>query len=278
MTAQGWGTRRVEVEGHEVFVRVGPSVPGTVPLVHVHGFAVSGTYLLPTAELLAHRATAVVPDLPGYGRSAGRGHALGIPALAWALLDTLDALDLDRVVLVGNSMGGAVSLEVAHAAPERVAGIVLASPAGGVHNQPFARALVQLARDAVRESPRMARVAVPDYVRFGPVNTMQLFAELVRFPSLQRVVRVPVPTLAVLGTRDPLMPPPWRVREIGALAPPHLTIAVIEGAAHAMNFSHPGELAHVISCWLDGEEITDDPEQPGISRVVQLGSGTAPVV
>ncbi|HEY7272146.1 MAG TPA: alpha/beta fold hydrolase [Actinoplanes sp.] len=250
-------------------------VPGTIPLVHVHGFAISGSYLLPTARALAHRATTVVPDLPGYGRSAAWGHALGIPSLAWALLEVLDALDLQQVVLVGNSMGGPVSLEVAHSAPERVAGIVLASPAGGMHNQPLARALAQLMRDAVRESPRMARVAVPDYLRFGPVNGLHLFGELMRFPSLERLLRTPVPTLAVIGSRDPLMPPPWRIQEVGRLAPPHLTVAVIEGAAHAMNFSHPGELAHVIGCWLDGREITDDPGQPGVARVLEIRRGDA---
>lgn len=277
MAGEGWSSRHVVVEGREVFVRTGPEVPGAPPLVHVHGFAISGTYLLPTAERLAHRATAVVPDLPGYGRSEEWGHPLGIPALAWALRSTLDALELDRVVLVGNSMGGPISLEVAHAAPERVAGVVLASPAGGVHNQPFARAVAQLARDAVRESPRMARVAVPDYVRFGPINALQLFAELARFPSLERVLRVPVPTLAVIGTQDPLMPPPWRVREVGALAPPHVTVVAIDGAAHAMNFSHPGELAHVIGCWLDGRPITDDPDEPGTARVLQVARGAGPV-
>ncbi|KAJ8140986.1 hypothetical protein OY671_005829, partial [Metschnikowia pulcherrima] len=277
MAAEGWTSRHVTVEGREVFVRSGPEVAGAVPIVHVHGFAISGTYLLPTAERLAHRATAVVPDSPGYGRSEEWGHPLGIPALAWALSSTLDALGLDRVVSLGNSMGGPVSLEVAHAAPDRVAGVVLASPAGGVHNQPFGRALTQLARDAVRESPRMARVAVPDYVRFGPVNALQLFAELARFPSLERVSRVPVPTLAVLGTRDPLMPPPWRVREVGALAPPHVTVAAIEGAPHAMNFSHPGELAHVVGCWLDGRDITDDPDEPGVARVLQVARGAGPV-
>jgi pimeloyl-ACP methyl ester carboxylesterase len=278
MAGQGWHSRRIDVEGREMFVRLGPEVPGALPLVHVHGFAVSGRSLLPTAERLAHRATAVVPDLPGYGRSADPDHALGIPALAWSLLATLDALELDRVVLVGNSMGGPVGLEVAHAAPERVAGIVLASPAGGVHNQPFPRALAQLARDAVRESPRMARIAVPDYVRFGPMNALQVFAELARFPSLERMVRVPVPTLAVVGTRDPLMPPPWRVREVAALAPPHVTVVAIDGAAHAMNFSHPGELAHAIGCWLDGRDITDDPDEPGVARVLQVARGTGPVV
>jgi pimeloyl-ACP methyl ester carboxylesterase len=274
MTERHWHEAHVRVHGRPLFVRRSPDVPGSVPHVHVHGFAVSGTYLLPTARALAHRATTLVPDLPGYGRSAGWGHALGIPSLAWALLETLDALGLEKVVLVGNSMGGPVCLEVAHSAPERVAGVVLASPAGGMHNQPLLRALGQLLRDAGRESPRMVRVVLPDYLRFGPVNALQLFGELMRFPSLERVLRTPVPTLAVIGSRDPLMPPAGRVHEVGRLAPPHLTIAVIEGAAHAMNFSHPGELAHVIGCWLDGREITDDPGQPGVTRVVQIGPVT----
>jgi pimeloyl-ACP methyl ester carboxylesterase len=265
-----WQELRVEVQGRPVFVRRGPEVPGSVPLVHVHGFAVSGSYMLPTAAALAHRATTLVPDLPGYGQSAAWGHALGIPSLSWALLDVLDALGLGRVVLVGNSMGGPVCLEVAHSAPERVAGAVLASPAGGMHNQPLARALLQLARDAPRENPRMVRVVLPDYLHFGPVNALQLFGELVRFPSLERVLRTPVPTLAVIGSRDPLMPPPWRVQEIGRLAPPHVTVAMIEGAAHAMNYSHPGELAHLIGCWLDGREITDDPDEPGRAQVLKI--------
>jgi len=269
----GWRELRIQVQGRPVFVRAGPQVPGSIPLVHVHGFAVSGSYLLPTARALAHRATAVVPDLPGYGRSAAWGHALGMPSLAWALLEILDALGLERVYLIGNSMGGPVSLEVAHSAPERVAGIVLASPAGGVQNQPLARALLQLARDVGRESRHMIPVVVPDYLHFGPVNGLHLFGELVRFPSLERLLRTPVPTLAVIGSRDPLMPPPRRVRELGRLAPPHLTVAVIDGAAHAMNFSHPGELAHVISRWLDGREITDDPDQPGVARVLQIRRG-----
>ena len=273
MAEAGWQEFRVEVQGRPVFVRMGPAVPGSIPLVHVHGFAVSGSYLLPTARALAHRATTLVPDLPGYGQSAAWGHALGIPSLAWALLEVLDALGLERVVLVGNSMGGPVSLEVAHSAPERVVAVVLASPAGGMHNQPLARALLQLARDVGRESPRMARVVLPDYLHFGPMNALQLFGELVRFPSLERILRAPVPTLAVIGTRDPLMPPPWRVREIGRLAPRHLTIAVIEGAAHAMNFSHPGELAHVIDSWLDGREIADDPDEPGVARVLEVPRG-----
>jgi pimeloyl-ACP methyl ester carboxylesterase len=266
----GWVEDTVEVEGHRVFYRRSDDVPDALPIVHLHGFAISGSYLMPTARLLATRATNVVPDLPGYGKSEKWGYTLGIPALAHAVTRILDALDLEKVVLVGNSMGCPVSLEVAHSAPDRVDRIVLVSPAGGVHNQGLARAIRQLAQDGPRESRQMARVAVPDYVRFGPVNTFHLFSELTRFPSLERITTSQVPTLAVIGSRDPLMPPPTRVREVSRLAGDHITIALIEGAAHAINFSHPGELAHVIGSWLDGVEIVDDPNSPGLTRVLQL--------
>ncbi|MDM7829834.1 alpha/beta fold hydrolase [Cellulomonas edaphi] len=268
--ATGWSEKSLEVDGHRVAYRVSTPVDGATPIVHVHGFAISGAYLMPTARRLAGRAMNVVPDLPGYGRSERRDFTLGIPALAVALVEILDALELERVVLVGNSMGCPVTLELAHAAPERVDRLVLVSPAGGVHNQPFRRALKQLAVDGVRESPRMARIAVPDYLRFGPVNAFNLFSELTRFPSLDRLLHTPVPALAVIGSRDPFMAPPYRVREVGRLAPDHITVALIEGAAHAINFSHPGELAHVIESWLDGVEIADDPDEPGFTRVLQL--------
>ncbi|HWJ84030.1 MAG TPA: alpha/beta hydrolase [Cellulomonas sp.] len=266
----GWTEKSIDVEGHQLAYRVSQTVPDAVPIVHVHGFAISGSYLMPTAERLAHRATNVVPDLPGYGKSERRSYTLGIPALATALLEFLDELGLDRAVLVGNSMGCPVALEVAHTFPERVDRLVLVSPAGGVHNQPLRRALKQLAIDGTRESPQMARIAVPDYLRFGPVNTFNLFSELTRFPSLERLLHTPVPSLAVIGSRDPFMAPPYRVREVGRLAPDHITLALIEGAAHAINFSHPGELAHVIESWLDGIEIVDDPDEPGFTRVLQL--------
>jgi pimeloyl-ACP methyl ester carboxylesterase len=269
-TDAGWTEATLEVEGHQVFYRRSADVPGVLPIVHVHGVGISGSYRMPTARVLAARATNVVPDLPGYGKSERWGYTLGIPALALALVEILDGLELEKVVLVGNSMGCPISLEVAHIAPERVDRIVLVSPAGGIHNQGLGRAIRQLAIDGVRENRRMARVAVPDYVRFGPINTFNMFTELTRFPSLQRILKSPVPTLAVIGSKDPLMPPPVRVREVASMAPGHTTVALIEGAAHAINFSHPGELAHVISSWLDGVEIVDDPDSPGFTRVLQL--------
>ena len=205
-------TEQLQVGGTSVYCRRSTHEDG-VPLLHIHGFAISGAYLMPTARVLAPRGVNVVPDLPGYGRSERRERVLDIPALAETTLAILDRLQIHQAVLVGNSMGCPISLEVAYEAPERVHSLVLVSPAGGVHNQPMGRALGQLAQDVLRESPAMFPVALPDYLRFGPLNGLRLFRQLTRFPSLERLVHAPVPTLAVLGARDPLMPAPERVRE-----------------------------------------------------------------
>lgn len=259
----GWVTDHLDIGGRRVHVRRSVGKSG-VPIVHVHGFAISGGYLMPTARMLAGPRVNVVPDLPGYGRSERRARVLDIPALAEALMEALDVLGIDRAVLLGNSMGCPIALEVAHAAPERVHSLVLVSPAGGVHNQPLVRALGQLGTDGLRESPRMLPVAFPDYVRFGPVNGLRLFHELTRYPSLERLLHAPAPTLAVMGVRDPLMPPPSRVREIARQVPERLAVALVEKAAHAVNFSHPTELAVTVEAWLDDALLDPGRLPPGV--------------
>ena len=75
----------VRAGAHDVFVRVSGGEPDAVPVVHLHGFAISGAYLMPTARLLAGPRVNVVPDLPGYGRSRLRGAPLDLsgPTAEW---------------------------------------------------------------------------------------------------------------------------------------------------------------------------------------------------
>lgn len=266
----GWSWGAVRIAGRNLYFRRNDTGGDHLPIVHLHGFALSGSYLMPTALRLGEHGLNIVPDLPGYGRSPHqRGSALSIPELADRVIALLDALELPEVVLLGNSMGCPVALEVAHIAPERVSRLVLVSPAGGEHNRPLVRALAQLLRDGPLERPAFFPIAIPDYVRFGPINMVKLFEEMTRFPTLDRLLNVTVPTLAILGDRDPLMPPREWVRDVATKASERVLVAVIRGAAHAINFSHPDELAHAIGQWLDGEEITDDPDAPGVTWLLE---------
>ena len=52
-----------------VFYRESPEPPDARVMMHLHGFGLSGRYLLPTAERLRDEFHTLVPDLPGFGRS-----------------------------------------------------------------------------------------------------------------------------------------------------------------------------------------------------------------
>lgn len=250
---RGW----VLADGSPVYHRF-TNVEGSTPIVHCHGFAISGEYMIPTARVLTDSHTTAVPDLPGFGQSP-RGDDFSIDGLAERLRSYVDALDLDRIVLVGNSLGCPITLAFSLRYPERIAGLVLCSPAGGPHNQPLLRAAIQLAMDGPREPVSMARVAVPDYVHFGIVPTVSLFRAMCAYDSFHALRRVSVPTLAILGARDPLLPPAARVREAAASLAAHVTAVVIKQAAHAINYSHPDEVAAIIDQWLSGAPITGAP-------------------
>jgi pimeloyl-ACP methyl ester carboxylesterase len=242
-------------------------------MMHVHGFGLSGRYLRPTAELLKDEFHTLVPDLPGFGRSGRTATPLDVPELAHAAARFLDERGIESATLVGNSLGCAVICEFAYSYPDRLDRAILVSPAGGVTNQPLARAVRQLTHDGIREPLRMLSVAFPDYLRFGVPSTLRLFRALTRFPALDRLLALTVPTMAVLGSRDPLMPGPARVQEIARREENHLLLVVIDGAAHAINFSHPGELANVIRLFMADRPIVDDPDSPGHARAYELHRG-----
>ena len=127
-------------------------------MMHLHGFGLSGRYLLPTAEALADEFHTLVPDLPGFGRSGNAIEALTVPELAHAAAAFLDTQGVEKVTLIGNSMGCPVICEFAYSYPDRLERAILVSPAGGIHNQPLPRAVRQLSYDGLREPVRLLRV------------------------------------------------------------------------------------------------------------------------
>ena len=270
--ASALAERWTMIDGVDVFYRESANPPDARVMTHLHGFGLSGRYLLPTAELLADEFHTYVPDLPGFGRSGKAGAALDIPDLAHAAVRFLDERGVEKTSVVGNSMGCPVIVELAHRYPERIERAVLVSPAGGIQNQPLRRAIGQLAKDGGREPRKMITVATPDYLRFGVPSTFKMFNALTQYPSLQRLLELKVPTLVVMGTKDPLMPGPERVKQVFAKDQNHVLLVVLDGAAHAINFSHPRELAHVIRRFMDDKPITDLPGSAG-ARVFESFRG-----
>lgn len=263
----GW----VIVDGLPLFHRFNLDAgPDAGVLVHVHGFGISGTYLEPTAALLAARQRTFVPDLPGMGRSHRPDRAPDLTDLARALINYCDAVGIDRATFVGNSLGCPILIEVASTYPERIERVVLVSPAGGPNNQPLARAIRQMAFDAPREPIALLPIAVRDYLNFGLIRGWSLFKAMTRYPSLDRLSALTAPTLVIAGNRDPLVDI-GRAHVFADL--PHVEAVRVSGA-HALNFSRPQLIAHLIQAHIDGAPLVAPPGSSDTVDPVEIGHRT----
>jgi pimeloyl-ACP methyl ester carboxylesterase len=99
------------------------------PLVFLHG-AGGLTEDNPFLAALARRWHVFAPLLPGYGDSEGAEGLRDMLAVTLHTFDVVDALGLDRPILVGHSMGGMIAAEMAAVAPREVERLGLIAPAG----------------------------------------------------------------------------------------------------------------------------------------------------
>jgi pimeloyl-ACP methyl ester carboxylesterase len=97
---------------------------GNVSLLFIHGGLASRAFWAPQLAALADTFRMTALDLAGHGDSGRNRDSWTIPAFAEDVRAVADALDLRNVVLVGNSLGGAVALDAAPRLADRVIGVV----------------------------------------------------------------------------------------------------------------------------------------------------------
>jgi pimeloyl-ACP methyl ester carboxylesterase len=104
---------------------------GGVPVLFAHSLAGNSSHWKAQLEHLRPYRRAIAFDFRGHGRShPAKNGEYAIADMAGDIAAVVDALGLDRFVLVGHSMGGGAALVYAGAHPDRVAGLLLVDPIG----------------------------------------------------------------------------------------------------------------------------------------------------
>ncbi len=131
--------QKVTIHGHErAFVKVG-SGPA---LLLLHGLGCDHTTWSPVIATLAKRYTVIAPDLLGHGQSAKPRADYSVGGYANGMRDLLTVLGIDKVTVVGHSLGGGVAMQFAYQFPERTERLVLVAPGGlGPEVTPLIRAV-----------------------------------------------------------------------------------------------------------------------------------------
>jgi len=179
--ASGPTPQKVELDGR--VIRFLDRGEGGAPLLLVHGFGGDLNNWLFNHEALAAGRRVIALDLPGHGES-GKILASGdLDELSRAALALLDHLDIPRAHLAGHSMGGAVSLNLARLAPERVLSLTLIGSAGlGAEiNGDYLRGFVEASnRNALK--PQLVQLfSAPALV------TRQMLEDMLKYKRLEGV-------------------------------------------------------------------------------------------
>jgi pyruvate dehydrogenase E2 component (dihydrolipoamide acetyltransferase) len=235
-------------------------------VVFVHGFGGSlESWEKNYAALAAAGRTVAALDLPGHGESSTDVGSGSLDELATAVLGYLDALGLDRVHLVGHSMGAAVCLVLADRVPPRVRSLTLIGPAGIGQkiNADFIRGFMAassreqlepllglLFADAAFVTPPLIEQMLRPKQRAGVVEALARIAGS-RYPGTPsggslRDVAGRVPTLVIWGAGDAVIPPPAAEEFVA----PGVELHVLPGRGHMVQIEAAAEVNQLIAAFL----------------------------
>ncbi len=284
------------VHGYRRVFRIGGS--GS-PLLFIHGIGDSSAAWHTVLPELARQHLVIAPDMLGHGMSAKPRADYSVAAYANGMRDLLGVLDIDRVTLVGHSLGGGVAMQFAYQFPEKTERMVLVSSGGaGGGVSPLLRAATLPGTSALLATLRLpgARSAVSaglgllERMDAGVgVDAAELRRVLAALPdgraraAFIRTLRAVVdwrgqvvtmldrcylargmPTMLMWGTRDSVLPLGHAHQAHAAM--PGSRLEIFEGAGHFPFHSDPLRFVTLLEEFL----ATTSPAEWGSEQWRQL--------
>jgi pimeloyl-ACP methyl ester carboxylesterase len=281
-------------ELHYLDVGTGPAI------LFVHGLLGSNrhwAHLIDQLTSAGHRV--VAPDLFGHGGSAKPVGDYSLGAHAATLRDLVDHLQLDRVTLVGHSLGGGIAMQFWYLFPHRVQRLALVSSGGlGRQVSPLLRAAVLPGSEWVLPviasrwltskvdaagqvlsrigwQPRLQLdEAWRGFVSLGDADSRRAFLATTRgvmdiggqtvsardfFPAT-----APVPTMLVWGARDRIIPVTHGITAAKLI--PGSRLELFENAGHFPHLDEPDRFAALLRDFATDEAAKPQPTRTGTQR------------
>jgi len=187
------------------------SLSEPLPVLLIHGSPGDGQDFDRLARLLGNQRRLIAPDLPGFGESTHDIADYSFKAHAAYLWQLLDQLGIQKVHLVGWSMGGGVVLHMAHSAPQRVASLTMLSAIGvqemellgDYHLNHLVHGVQLGAFEAIKYG--LPWFGKPHYTDMG-ISYAKNFYDSDQRPLRGFLLEYAGPMLIIHGRKDPLVP------------------------------------------------------------------------
>ena len=223
------------------------------PLLILHGWGRSGSEWVNIGRELAELGgrQVYVLDLPGFGGS-GLPQVKNIFEYSELVVQFCKYLELDKVMIIGHSLGGRVGIVLASKYSELVEQLVLIDPAG-VRPRSIKRATLKVISKLFGFVPASWRARImynvmdSDY-RNSP-SLRQLYRAVVSHDLHSNLSQIKCKTLVVWGERDPILP--LALTKVYREEINDCQIRVVWEAGHDSHLTHPRELVRILEAgWI----------------------------
>jgi pimeloyl-ACP methyl ester carboxylesterase len=201
------------------------------------------------------------PDLPGHGKSMGRGGD-SIRYYFGSVRNWMKAVNLERAVFAGHSMGSAIALSLALEFPAAVLGLGLLGAGARLRVHP------QILENSAREDTLLTAVEIVNNWAFSdqaPARLVELatrrmaetpakvlhgdFLACNEFDVMDRVEEIDQPTLVIVGSEDKLSPERYARFLAGKI--PSARLEILPGAGHMLMLEQPNQVADLLKAFMD---------------------------
>lgn len=257
---------KVTVAGRQVnYVRAGQA--GGTPIIFVHGFAGDLNSWMFNQPMLAQDHTTYAVDLPGHGASDKSVSEGTVKEFAEGLIGFMDGLKIERAHFVGQSLGGAIVLQLAAEKPALVASLTLISSAGlgpdinmdyinGFLSATGRKDLRPQLEKLFAEPSLVSRDMINDVLKYkrldGVDGVLRKMAEGAFGGGKQKadlrakLAAINVPIQVIFGAKDQIIP-----AEHAKGLPANVKVHVIPDTGHMPHMEAAGEVNRLIASIVD---------------------------
>src|SRR5215472_11106061 len=292
------------IHGYKRAYRIAGSGPA---ILMIHGIGDNSTTWNTVQASLAQRFTVIAPDLLGHGKSDKPRADYSVAAYANGMRDLLSVLDIERVTIVGHSLGGGVAMQFAYQFPQLVERLILVSAGGVTKDVNFVFRLASLpmgseAMALLRLPLVLPAVQIAGRIVGKAIGTTALGHDL---PNVLRVLNdLPEPTASaafsrtlravvdwrgqivtmldrcylteaipvqiIWGTRDAVVP--VRHAQMAHAAMPGSRLEIFEGSGHFPFHHDPARFIEIVERFIDTTEPAEY-DQDALRGLLRAGSG-----
>lgn len=229
------------------------------PIIILHGLMGGLSNFDGVAEFFPENGyKVVIPELPIYTQSLLKTN---VKAFAKWVKDFITHKGYERVILLGNSLGGHIALYHTKMYPEKMLGLVITGSSGlyeSAMGDSYPRRgdydYIQKKAEAVFYDPAIATKEIVDEVyavandRIKLLKTLTIAKSAIRHNMAKDLPKMHVPTCIIWGKNDNVTPP--EVAEEFHELLPNSDLFWIDKCGHAAMMEHPDEFNEIMNGWL----------------------------